>query len=149
MNTELLNKVEKNYIVNRPNVKIGDTVVLDTVIRDGNKKRIQKFKGIVIAMQGKGLTRTITVRKVSYGIGVEKIFPLYSPNVEKVEILRHGKVRRSKLYYMRDRVGKKATDLKAGRPLEEGINDVSEPEVVEVKEEASENKEEVKAEEKK
>lgn len=138
-------------MVARPEVNVGDTVVIDTVIRDGDKKRIQKFKGIVIATKGKGITKTFTVRKISYGIGVEKIFPFYSPNIEGIEIIKHSKVRRSKLYYLRDRVGKAATTLKAGKDVTEESNKVVEvpvDEVVETVDESAEvEKEEVQADE--
>ncbi|BCX14289.1 MAG: hypothetical protein KatS3mg085_821 [Candidatus Dojkabacteria bacterium] len=117
-----------------PQVQIGDTVVVHTIIRDGNKTRIQKFKGLIIAMSGKGVSKTFTVRKISYGVGVEKIFPLYSTNIEKIEILKHAKVRRSKLYFLRNRVGKKAMKLKKGDVVEPHENVVSEPSNEEVKE---------------
>lgn len=126
MNTEVLSKLENKYKVNRPEISIGDTVVVDTVIRDRDKKRIQKFQGIVIAKKGKGLTRSFTVRKISEGIGVEKIFPLYSPNISKIKVLKHAKVRRAKLYYMRDRIGKRATDLKKGKDFDSSINELPE-----------------------
>lgn len=91
-----------------PVVEIGDTVKVHVKIREGEKERIQIFEGTVIARRGSGVSETFTVRRVSYGVGVEKVFPIHSPNVEKVELVRHGKVRRSKLYYLRDRVGKAA-----------------------------------------
>lgn len=126
MSTQVISKLETKQMVARPDVNIGDTVVVDTVIRDGDKKRIQKFKGIVIAMKGKGATKTFTVRKISYGVGVEKIFPLYSPNVENIEIIKHAKVRRSKLYFLRDRIGKAATTLRAGKAVTEESNKLTE-----------------------
>ncbi len=89
-----------------PDFKIGDTVRVHNWIREGNRQRIQLFEGTVIARRGSGISETFTVRRISYGCGVEKTFPLHSPNVEKVEVLRTGKVRRAKLYYIRDRVGK-------------------------------------------
>ncbi len=91
-----------------PVIEIGDTVKVHVKIREGEKERIQIFEGTVIARRGSGVSETFTVRRVSYGVGVEKVFPIHSPNVEKVELVRHGKVRRSKLYYLRDRVGKAA-----------------------------------------
>lgn len=91
-----------------PAVEIGDTVKVHVKIREGEKERIQIFEGTVIARRGSGVSETFTVRRVSYGVGVEKVFPIHSPNVAKVELVRHGKVRRSKLYYLRDRVGKAA-----------------------------------------
>ena len=91
-----------------PELNIGDTVKVYNKIKEGTKVRTQIYEGIIIARNGGGLTETFTVRRISYGIGVEKIFPVHSPNVEKVEIVRHGKVRRAKLYYLRDRVGKQS-----------------------------------------
>lgn len=91
---------------NAPEINVGDTVAVHCKIKDGNSERIQLFEGTVIAKKGGGISETFTVRKVSYGVGVEKIFPVHSPNVAKVEVIRKGKVRRAKLYYLRDRVGK-------------------------------------------
>ena len=87
---------------------IGDTVRVHVRIQDGNKSRIQTFEGIVIAKKHGGINETFTVRRVSHGVGVERVFPLHSPSVDKVEIVREGKVRRAKLYYLRGRVGKAA-----------------------------------------
>lgn len=91
-----------------PVIEIGDTVKVHVKIREGEKERIQLFEGTVIARKGSGVSETFTVRRLSYGVGVERVFPLHSPNVAKVEVVRHGRVRRSKLYYLRDRVGKAA-----------------------------------------
>ena len=91
-----------------PQFKIGDGVKVYIRITEGEKERIQLFEGTVIARHGGGISETFTVRRVSYGVGVEKTFPVHSPNVEKVEITRYGDVRRAKLYYLRDRVGKSA-----------------------------------------
>ena len=91
-----------------PEVKVGDTVRVHNRIVEGSKSRIQIYEGTVIAKRGGGISETFTVRRISYGVGVEKTFPIHSPNVEKVETIRHGKVRRAKLYYLRDRVGKAA-----------------------------------------
>lgn len=85
---------------------VGDTIRVHNKIKEGTRERIQLFEGTVIARHGGGVGSTFTVRRVAYGVGVEKTFPLYSPNVAKVEVIRHGKVRRAKLYYLRDRVGK-------------------------------------------
>lgn len=115
MNTELLKQIEGDYLQNRPEIKVGDTVKLHMKIKDGDKERIQIFEGIVIAMKGEGISQAITVRKISMGVGVERIVPLHSPLLAKVEVTRRGdKVRRSKLYYMRDRVGKRAMKIKGG-----------------------------------
>lgn len=93
---------------NAPQFGIGDTVRVDVKIREGDRERIQAFEGTVIAKRGSGVAETFTVRRVSYGVGVERVFPLHSPNVADVKVVRYGKVRRSKLYYLRDRVGKSA-----------------------------------------
>ncbi len=93
---------------NVPQFEIGDTVRVHNRITEGSKTRVQLYEGTVIARHGGGISATFTVRRVSYGCGVEKTFPLHSPNVEKVEVIRHGSVRRAKLYYLRDRVGKAA-----------------------------------------
>ena len=92
----------------RPNINVGDVVNVHVKIREGERERIQIFEGTIIARKGSGVSETFTVRRVSYGVGVEKVFPVNSPNVAKVELVRSGKVRRSKLYYLRDRVGKAA-----------------------------------------
>ena len=89
-----------------PVIRIGDTIRIHNKIKEGNRERIQMFEGTVIAKHGGGISETFTVRRVSYGVGVEKTFPIHSPNVAKVEITRVGKVRRAKLYYLRDRMGK-------------------------------------------
>ena len=89
-----------------PLVRIGDTVRVHNKIKEGSRERIQMFEGTVIAKHGGGISETTTVRRISYGVGVEKTFPIHSPNVEKVDIIRVGKVRRAKLYYLRGRVGK-------------------------------------------
>ena len=97
------NEQLKNEI---PVVNIGDTIRIHNRIKEGNRERIQMFEGTVIAKHGGGISETFTVRRVSYGCGIEKTFPIHSPNVVKVDVIRVGKVRRAKLYYLRDRVGK-------------------------------------------
>ena len=89
-----------------PKFNIGDTVRVSVNIREGSRERIQNFEGTVIAKSGSGISETFTVRRLSYGVGVERVFPLHSPNVVDVKVVRRGKVRRAKLYYLRDRVGK-------------------------------------------
>ena len=91
-----------------PSFNVGDTVRVSAKIKEGNRERIQVFEGTVLKIQGGSNRQTFTVRKVSNGVGVEKTWPMHSPNVEKVEVVRKGKVRRAKLNYLRDRVGKKA-----------------------------------------
>ena len=90
----------------KPAFEIGDTIRIDVKIREGERERIQAFEGTVIAKRGSGISETFTVRRVSYGVGVERVFPIHSPNVADIKIVRRGKVRRAKLYYLRDRVGK-------------------------------------------
>ena len=91
-----------------PAIRVGDVVKVHVKIREGERERIQVFEGTIIARKGAGVSETFTVRRVSYGVGVERVFPVNSPNVAKVETVRRGKVRRSKLYYLRARVGKAA-----------------------------------------
>ncbi len=93
---------------NPPVVNVGDVVRVDVLIKEGDKERIQAFEGTVIAKKNGGVSETFTVRRVSYGVGVERIFPIHSPHVAAVHVVRRGKVRRAKLYYLRDRVGKAA-----------------------------------------
>ena len=111
-NTTLLNKVESEYLKeNVPNVRVGDTVRLGVEIREGKKTRIQAYEGVVISQKNSGINKTITVRRVMQGIGVERCFLLHSPKIKTIEIKRSSKVRRSKLYYLRGLSGK-ATRLK-------------------------------------
>ena len=91
-----------------PQFSIGDTVRVSVKIREGSRERIQNFEGTVIARGGSGISESFTVRRISYGVGIERVFPLHSPNVVDVKVVRKGKVRRAKLYYLRDRVGKAA-----------------------------------------
>ena len=91
-----------------PKVEVGDTVRVQVRIKEGEKSRLQAFEGTVIAKTHGGINETFTVRRMSHGVGVERVFPVHSPNVDKVELIRKGRVRRSKLYYLRDRVGKAA-----------------------------------------
>jgi len=95
-----------------PSVKVGDTVRVHFKIVEGNKERVQVFEGLVIAKKNGGARETFTVRKISFGIGVERVFPIHSPRIEKVETIRSGDVRRAKLYYIRDLTGKAAVKVK-------------------------------------
>ena len=99
---------EKYKKAEPPVVAVGDTVRVHVHIKEGNRERIQVFEGTVIAKKHGGIEETFTVRRVSYGVGVEKVFPVHAPSIEKIELVRHGKVRRAKLYYLRNRVGKAA-----------------------------------------
>ena len=106
---DIIKSIEHEQLKNKiPELKVGNTVKVHVRIKEGNKERIQVFEGIIIKVQGGGLNQTFTVRKTSYGVGVEKTFLIHSPLVEKVELVRVGKARRAKLYYLRDRVGKAA-----------------------------------------
>ena len=100
------------------NFSVGDTVKVFFKIVEGTTERVQAFEGIVIAKNNSGIRKTFTVRKISYGVGVERIFPMHSPRIEKVDVVRRGRVRRAKLYYLRDRVGKAACgyDPDSGQP---------------------------------
>lgn len=111
MDTNILKVVESDQYKKRPDVKVGDTVKLHLNIKEGNKERVQVYEGVVIAINGSGLSKNITVRKISYGVGVEKVIPLHSNLLEKVEVVKRGTVRRSKLYFLRERVGRKALKI--------------------------------------
>lgn len=106
---DLLKAVEQEYMKKDiPPFRPGDTVRVHVKVIEGNRERTQIFEGIVIRRRGSGLNETFTVRRVSYGVGVERTFPVHSPRLEKIEIVRRGKVRRARLYYLRDRMGKAA-----------------------------------------
>jgi len=104
----VLDKVRDRYlpVKDYPNFKVGDTVRVYYRIKEGDRERIQPFEGVVIRIRGSGADKTFTVRKESYGIGIERIFPYYSPNIEKIEIIKIGRVRRAKLYFLRELKGK-------------------------------------------
>lgn len=113
MSQALFDKIEKaQYRQNPLEFNVGDTVRVHTKVVEGDKERIQVFTGIVIGRRGRGLNETFTVRRISYGEGVERVFPVNSPRIDKVEVERQGKVRRAKLTYLRNRIGKKATFVK-------------------------------------
>ena len=106
---DIIKSIEHEQLKNKiPELKVGNTVKVHVRIKEGNKERIQVFEGIIIKVQGGGVNKTFTVRKISYGVGVEKTFLVHSPLVEKVELVRVGKARRARLFYLRDRVGKAA-----------------------------------------
>ena len=109
MNLQLVEQITKKQMRNDiPDFKPGDTLKVFVKIKEGDKFRVQLFEGVCIARKGKGISETFTVRKTSNGVGVEKTWPLHSPIIDKIEVTRRGKVRRAKLYYLRDRVGKRA-----------------------------------------
>lgn len=106
---DIIRAIEAKQIKeNAENFSVGDTVKVFFKIVEGTTERIQVFEGIVIAKNNSGIRKTFTVRKISYGVGVERIFPMHSPRIEKIEVVRRGRVRRAKLYYLRSRVGKAA-----------------------------------------
>ncbi len=109
MDSKILKTVEEKYYKKElPEVSVGDTVELNLKIEEGEKERGQLFKGIILSIRGVGLSKNIVVRKISYGVGVEKIIPLHSPTLKNLKVIKKGSPRRSKLYYMRERVGKRA-----------------------------------------
>ena len=114
---DILEKIEKEHLKKAVTpFNVGDTIKVHTKVIEGGKERLQAFQGIVLARRGTGLNSSFTVRKISYGEGVERVFPLHSPAVDRVEVTSAGRVRRSKLFYLRDRIGKSATKVKsAGR----------------------------------
>ena len=105
---DLIKALNEKQLKEVPQVLVGDTVRVHVKVKEGARERIQVFEGTVIAKKHGGVSETFTVRRVAHGCGIERVFPLHSPTVEKVEIVREGKVRRAKLYYLRDRVGKAA-----------------------------------------
>ena len=107
--SEIIKSIENEQLkAEVPEFSVGDTVKVYGKIKEGNRERIQVFEGTVIAKKHGGITETITVRRISYGVGVEKVFPVHSPSIDKIEVVRNGAVRRAKLYYLRGRVGKAA-----------------------------------------
>ena len=142
---DIIKSIEHEHLKARiPDLKVGNTVKVHVRIKEGNKERIQIFEGIIIKVQGEGINKTFTVRKTSYGVGVEKTFLIHSPLVEKVELVRVGKARRARLFYLRDRVGKAAkTKEMVGARIENREITIKEdlaeePAIEEVKEEVVE-----------
>lgn len=155
---DIIKSIEHEQLKNKvPELRVGNTVKVHVRVKEGNRERIQVFEGIIIKKQNGGVNSTFTVRRISYGVGVEKTFLLHSPTIEKIEVVRVGKARRAKLFYLRDRVGKAAkTKEKVGARIETNMVTVKEdvlevPETVEeavdiVKEETVENVEDKKEE---
>lgn len=107
--SDIIRELEKEQLrTDLPKLEIGDTVRVYVKVVEGNRERLQNFEGIVIKMQGGGIRKSFTVRRISYGVGVERTFPYNSPRIGKIEVVRHGVVRRAKLYYLRERTGKAA-----------------------------------------
>lgn len=107
--SDIIRELEKEQLrTDLPKLEVGDTVRVFVKVVEGSRERLQNFEGVVIKIQGGGVRRSFTVRRVSYGVGVERTFPYHSPRIGRIEVVRHGKVRRAKLFYLRDRVGKAA-----------------------------------------
>jgi len=107
--SNIIDVIEKESLrTDLPEIAIGDTVKVFVKIKEGNKERLQAFEGIVIAFKHGSVRETFTVRKISYGVGVERTFPLHSPRIDHIDVVKHGKVARAKLYYLRNRIGKAA-----------------------------------------
>ncbi len=136
---DVIKSIEHEQMKNKiPALKVGDSVRVSVKIKEGNRERIQAFEGTIIKIQGGGVNQTFTVRRISYGVGVEKTFLIHSPNVDKVEVLRVGKARRARLFYLRDRVGKSAkTKEQIGARIETNEITLKEDLVEEVVEEVA------------
>ncbi len=143
---DIIKSIEHEQLKNKiPELSVGNTVKVHVKIKEGNKERIQIFEGIIIKVQGGGVNKTFTVRKISYGVGVEKTFLVHSPLVERVELVRVGKARRARLFYLRDRVGKSAkTKENIGARIEN--REITIKEEVQVQETKTETTEETVAE---
>jgi len=125
MNSEVLKKIQSKMMTKKlPVIKPGYTVEIDTLIKEGNKSRVQKFRGLVISVTGSGTDTMVTVRKISNGYGVEKKLPVYSPNIGKIKVIKMEDVKRSKLFFMRQRVGKNAMRIKKGKSKFVGEDDL-------------------------
>ena len=137
--SNLVQEIEKSQMkTDIPEFRPGDTINVAVRIIEGDKERIQHFEGVCIRRKGGGAKETFTVRRVSYSVGMERIFPLHSPRIVSIEVTRRGKVRRAKLYYLRERRGKKAKIAEKRRPIESVARAVDEP-TVEIKESAEES----------
>jgi len=142
---EQLDKEQAAELASRrktPDFSHGDTVRVWVKVREGEKERLQAFEGVVIARSGSGLQESFTVRKISYGEGVERVFPLFSPNVDRIEVVRRGKVRRAKLYYLRDRRGKSARIFEATNARTRRIREEERQEAAEARAEREREREE-------
>lgn len=104
----LVQAIEEGYKKEIPNFNVGDTVRIYVKVVEGDKERLQPFEGVVISRKGSGVKETFMVRKISFGVGVERIFPVHSPSIDKIEVVKHGDVRRAKLYYLRGKKGKES-----------------------------------------
>lgn len=156
MDNNILKKIEEDSYKKRPDVRVGDTVKLHLRIKEGSKERTQIFQGVVISIKGSGLSKNIVVRKISYGVGVEKIVPLHAPALLKIEVVKRGTVRRAKLFYLRERVGRRALKVSNVKDVYmtdevevpvEGEKEIEESPVEEVETEVVEESKEEKKEE--
>lgn len=126
-NKALLKKIESEGLkTNIPSFRIGDDLKIYYKIVEGDKERIQPFEGTLISQKGSGLSKNFTIRRISFGEGVERTFPLHSPRIDKIEVVRHGEVRRAKLYYLRDKVGKQAK-IKEKKAVSQKTSSIPEP----------------------
>jgi large subunit ribosomal protein L19 len=140
MNQDIFKKINEKDLKKRPEIKVGDTVKLHMKIREGSKERTQIFEGVVISQSGSGKDSTLTVRKISYGVGVERVVPLQSPTLIKVEVVKRGSVKKSKMFFLRKRIGKSA--LKVNKIEDIYLTDEVEEVLVEEVAEAVEEKRE-------
>ncbi|MEN8905955.1 MAG: 50S ribosomal protein L19 [Clostridiales bacterium] len=127
---DIIRAIEKEqFRSDLPKVSVGDYLKVYLKVKEGTRERVQMFEGTVIAKKGVGISETFTVRRISYGVGVERVLPIHSPKIDKIEIVRKGKIRRAKLYYLRDRVGKAAKvkeklEIKVNKKTTKGTNKV-------------------------
>lgn len=140
LNKEHAEELDKKR--NIPEFTHGDTVKVWVKVREGTRERLQAYEGVVIARQGAGIQESFTVRKISYGEGVERVFPIYSPNIDRVEVLKRGKVRRAKLYYLRDRRGKSARIFESTNARTKKIRDTERQAATEAKAQREKEREE-------
>ena len=125
----IIDQIEKNQLKpDLPSISSGDTVAVQVKVKEGNRERLQSFEGVVIAVRKRGLNSSFTVRKISHGEGVERVFPVYSPTIESISVVKKGKVRRAKLYYLRDRRGKSARIAEKIDVNRQKAKEVSQPE---------------------
>jgi large subunit ribosomal protein L19 len=137
---ELIQSVERRQLRQVPDFRVGDRVRVHFQVVEGTRRRTQVFEGVVLKIQGKGARRTFTVRKLSFGVGVERTFPVHSPKIERIEVAARGEVRRAKLYYLRGRIGRRARvrESRDFRPEDVGLTAVPEPEAALVEEDGAE-----------
>jgi large subunit ribosomal protein L19 len=145
---ELIQSVERRQLRQVPDFRVGDRVRVHFQVVEGTRRRTQVFEGVVLKIQGKGARRTFTVRKLSFGVGVERTFPVHSPKIERIEVAARGEVRRAKLYYLRGRIGRRARvrESRDFRPEDVGLTAVPAPEPAQVDDDGAEAPEAVEEE---